>query len=334
MTQENKEFDRLMELYLAGKATGPEKEEIHRLVENGFGERFKAWVDKDFSGNHKREVLPLPVHREIIANILGNRPAEAKSRPRRWIGWAAAAVVAVALAAWFATDRENRENLAVTHRQPDAIDEQIVLKGKQFAKLPDGSSVLMNEGSELSYSTGAFKTGQREVFLNGEAFFDVKHRPESSFSVVTGSVTTKVLGTAFNVKRQSGQVVVTVTRGLVEVSGKKGVFKQLKPEEKLTVNSETEVYKSEIVKSAEELAWKDACLVFDNIDLAEIKTLIEARYGVELLFSNPEVLECRVTASFLNDENLDVVMKILSELMGATYKTHGSQVTVEGGSCS
>lgn len=70
-------------------------------------------------------------------------------------------------------------------------------------RLPDGSTVLLNEGSELSYST-SFGKQAREVTLTGEGYFDVQHNLSKPFKVLTGNVTTTVLGTAFNIKAYPG----------------------------------------------------------------------------------------------------------------------------------
>jgi transmembrane sensor len=72
--------------------------------------------------------------------------------------------------------------------------------------LPDGTTVVLNKKSKLSYPV-EFTGSTREVFLTGEAFFDVAHNPSKPFKVHTGVFVTKVLGTAFSIKAYPGDVM-------------------------------------------------------------------------------------------------------------------------------
>src|SRR5690606_6204958 len=116
-------------------------------------------------------------------------------------------------------------------------DESVVrFTKKDFIKLPDGSTVLLNDDSELSYSL-PFDDGPREVTLKGEAFFDIIHDNNKPFIVRTGNISTNVLGTAFNINARNRNVVVTVERGLVQVSDETQALSLVHPDERLTVNT-------------------------------------------------------------------------------------------------
>jgi transmembrane sensor len=208
-----------------------------------------------------------------------------------------------------------------------------VAKGKQFLTLPDGSTVLMNDSSELRYSPASFRAGSREVTLTGEAYFDIVRDPQKPFRVKTGSVVTRVLGTSFNVNMQQNKVVVTVTRGLVEVGGGDRVYARIRPDEQITVDTDTEQYNTAIVSATEEIAWKNAYLVLDNIDLEKAGQMIGDHYGVMVAFTQAEVRKCRITASFMNEENLETVLTVLTKMIGASYKIEAKKVSIEGGSC-
>jgi ferric-dicitrate binding protein FerR (iron transport regulator) len=84
---------------------------------------------------------------------------------------------------------------------------------RQLINLPDGSKVVLNANSKLEYPPG-FSNNTREVYLDGEAYFDIAHDPGKPFIVHTGSISTRVLGTAFNINAYRSQqfVEVTVTR--------------------------------------------------------------------------------------------------------------------------
>ncbi len=323
-----------MAIYLAGRASNQEKEELLQLTENDFEERFHEWLDKRYRMDGGIENLSDKARREIITNILGTAPGEVKPLMRWWWGWAAAVFLALGSVLWLMIPDSSggRKALMETVFENEE-SERLVIKGKQFLYLPDGSSVLMNEGSELSYSPASFEGGSREVALTGEAYFDIVHNPEKPFLVRTGPIITRVLGTAFNVNMKQTEVVVTVTRGLVEVGGGDRVYARIKPDEQITVDTETQQYNTVSLSADEEIAWKKTYLVFDNIDLEEAGKLIGDHYEVELAFTHTEAMKCRITASFLNDEDLDTVLRVISEMTGASYTIEGNKALITGGSC-
>ncbi len=327
-------FDRLMTLYVAGKASGPEKRALRQLTENGFEGRFREWLDAHYRMDAGTKNLPDKTRKKILSNILGAAPPKAKPLVRWWWGWVAVIFLALGSALWLMAPETGGERNARAERSLESEDNgPILVKGKQFLFLPDGSSVLMNEGSELSYSPDSFEKGSRQVTLKGEAYFDITHAPGKPFLVRTGPVTTRVLGTAFNVNMKQKEVVVTVTRGLVEVGGGDRVYARIRPDEQITVDTETQQYNTASVSAAETVTWKNAYLVFDNIDLEEAGKLIADHYGVELSFTHAEATKCRITASFLNEEDLGTVLKVISAMIGASYTIEGSKALITGGSC-
>lgn len=327
-------FDRLMDIYLSGKASDQEKKELQLLTENGFEGRFREWLDMHFRTDAGIENLPDKTRQEILTNILGTTSGKSGNVVRWWWGWAAVFLLTLGSALWLMAPDTTLEQWASASAEVKNEDnEPLVIKGKQFLYLPDGSSVLMNEGSELSYSPASFESGSREVTLTGEAYFDIAHNPEKPFLVRTGPIITRVLGTAFNVIMKQKEVVVTVTRGLVEVGGGDRVYAQIRPDEQIIVDTETQRYNTISLSAEEEITWKKAYLVFDNIDLEEAGKLIGDHYGVELAFTNTEALKCRITASFLNEEDLGTVLKVISEMIGASYTMEEKKVRITGGSC-
>jgi transmembrane sensor len=89
-----------------------------------------------------------------------------------------------------------------------------------FIVLPDGSRAILSYGSKLSYASSFDGLAKRDVYLEGQAFFDIRHDDLKPFIVHTGKLETTVLGTAFNVKALKGDktITVTVTRGRVKVT--------------------------------------------------------------------------------------------------------------------
>ncbi|MBO9616925.1 MAG: FecR domain-containing protein [Dyadobacter sp.] len=326
-------FDFLMARYLAGDASDPEKEELHQLTENGYAPRFGEWLDAHADTDSTEMALPGKARDEILTNILGAARPKTRRMPAWW-SWAAAILLALGGLMWLTLKNNQSAPMNVTRTDsPPPKDDLQVAKGKQFLILPDGSSVLMNERAELTYSPASFQNGSREVTLQGEAYFDIAHDPSKPFRVKSGAVVTRVLGTAFNVNMLENKVVVTVARGLVEVGSTHHVYAKIRPDEQITVDTRTQQYNTASVSAIEETAWKDAYLVFDNIDLEKAGQLIGEHYGVKLAFTRAEIKKCRITASFLHHENLDTVLTVLSKMIGATYTIENGNVSIEGGSC-
>ncbi|ULB35394.1 FecR family protein [Proteiniphilum propionicum] len=100
--------------------------------------------------------------------------------------------------------------------------------------LPDSSEVWINAGTNLRYPK-KFKTGQRTVFLDGEAYFFVRENKVKPFTVETQQLSVKVLGTKFNVKAYSSETktITTLTSGKVEVTTNKNDHRVLNPNEQL-----------------------------------------------------------------------------------------------------
>jgi transmembrane sensor len=322
-------YDYLMDRYLAREASDSEKEELRMLTEGGFKDRFLERFDEVYYCEVSK-TIPDKVRMEVLTNILG----ETRLQPvGQWWKWAAAILI-LSIAGWLSvryywSNRVFSPEYAVEQTK----NKMLVYRGKQFLHLPDGSSVLLNEQSELSYSPALFKIGSRDVILKGEAYFDIAYDSARAFRVKSGSVVTRVLGTAFNVNMKNEKVTVTVSRGLVEVSSNNRILAQVKPDQQITVNTEIQEFNTTLIHADEEIRWKKRYLVFDNIDLEEAGRLIEEHYGVTISFTNPELRKCRITASFLNDEDLGVAMKVMSEMMGASYTIVGNNVLINGGSC-
>lgn len=328
--EELEKFDRLMAGYLSGEATRQQIQQLYQMAEQSFSERFKWWVEQHYQNENGTGQIPSQTSREILSNILEKQNNSHKPG-YQWWKWAAAAVVLLGMIGWFVSNHQ------AALQQPLAQSANgyrpIVLKGKQYLHLPDGSSVLMNEGSQLSYYKEQFEKGIRVVELQGEAFFDVQHDQAHRFEVKTGAVTTTVLGTAFNVKTQAKLVTVTVARGLVQVSGNTRTYAKISPDQQITVNTTTDQYNTVKLDAQSALEWKNTNLILDNVTLGQAKQQIEAHYGISLSFTEPSLLDCRITASFLHGEDLETLLRILSEMNAATYTIDGKKAVILGGSC-
>lgn len=201
---------------------------------------------------------------------------------------------------------------------------------EQF-ELPDGTSVWLNKNSELSY-TENYNDKERNVQLNGEAYFDVTKNADKPFIVSSKISTVKVLGTAFSLKAFDNQKIadLAVNEGKVSfsdgnqevifVKGEKGVLSDTKGIEKFSINPN-------------EFAWKKGVLVYENSPLEDVFFDLGSHYGIVInTSSNKEVLNCRFTGE-LSTKNIDQAIEILSLTTGLEINRSGEELSVSGDGC-
>lgn len=203
--------------------------------------------------------------------------------------------------------------------------------------LPDSTVVHLHAGTTLRYSD-AYNEKNREVELDGEAFFDVVKNPDKPFIVHSGALYTKVLGTSFNVNAFGADKTfqVTVISGKVEV-GTMGdaisaptVHATLFPNDQLSYDLER---RTASVKQMENLepstSWMKNTLVFDDLRLAEVAVMLERWYNVEVVFfGNEKLKEQTFTGSFA-ELSLRQVMDLLRMTGDFNYVLDGRQLRIE-----
>ncbi|WP_353718210.1 FecR domain-containing protein [Dyadobacter sp. 676] len=206
-------------------------------------------------------------------------------------------------------------------------------------ELPDGTQVWLNKNSKIEYPK-AFKDNERQVFLEGEAFFEVVPNPEKPFIVKSDKVSTRVLGTSFDVKAYKGDETasVSVATGKVEVSkeieaGEPIRITQLTPQQELVINTEKDETYIDIVSTFDIGAWRKEQLVFRNNTYSEVIARLEEHYGVTIALSDKNLSNCRVMANFNQGATLKDVLKLLSISNSFRYKIDGTEVTIHGGAC-
>ncbi|HWK05032.1 MAG TPA: FecR domain-containing protein [Puia sp.] len=225
---------------------------------------------------------------------------------------------------------------------------------KKIFQLPDGTQVTMNAGSEITLNK-TYGQDTREVFLRGEAFFDVHQNKNSPFIVHTADMDIRALGTAFNVRSYLGDKMAetALIRGLVEITLKKENNKKilLHPNEKISwkQDAETEEEKpaspTPAIKqvaapeqviivpvkkmedgTAQELAWANNSLVFDDEGFDEIGPRLERWYGVKIIFGSDseDVKRYHFTATF-KKEKIERVLDILKTTKEFNYEFDGDR---------
>jgi transmembrane sensor len=225
-------------------------------------------------------------------------------------------------------------NPAQKKKQPLAAANKLIPSSHSLIKLPDGSSVLLNKNSRLDYAT--FTGNNREVVLSGEAYFDIAKDKLHPFVIHTGKLKTRVLGTAFNIRAypEESDVTVTVTRGKVEVEMEDKTLGIITPNQQISFNKRNGSTIQQQVFADSILVWKQNDLVFDNINFEEAAVIISNLFNVSVSFANERLKNCRFTASFLNENNIDQVLTVLCDVNNASYEKKNDTIIIKGQGCN
>ncbi|MBL3657856.1 FecR family protein [Fulvivirga sediminis] len=204
---------------------------------------------------------------------------------------------------------------------------------KSTFQLPDGSMVKLNAGSSLEYPE-VFDDNIRLVKLTGEAFFNVQKDEKHPFIVVTGEVSTKVLGTSFNINAFSNEpeIIVTVATGTVKVSENSGAQLTLKPNEAAVYKKSEKLLSEKPADIEQTLAWRDNTLLFNNASIARVINQLMHWYGVSIILENQELGQCHLTGSF-KEETLPHVLQALELSTNIQYKKHADTYILYGSGC-
>lgn len=281
-------------------------------------------------------------------------PAESgKSRSINFPGFLriAAMLVLVAGLSWVAS----RKVQTTSPVKSEMTTVHTPLGSRTHVILPDSSEAWLNAGSTLKYPTGLTQKS-RQVYLEGEAFFDVVHDQRRMFEVRTSDVTVKVYGTRFNVKsyKEEGTIETTLIEGKVslvrntEKPGRKQKQVYLEPKQKATfIKKEGRIALSEIVDvkdspseqilksgnilifnqvDVEEVAsWKTGQLVINSESLIDLSTKLSRKYDVEFVFED-EGLKKFKFSGILEDESLEQVLFAMQLTAPINYSIEGKVV--------
>lgn len=231
----------------------------------------------------------------------------------KWKNWTKVGAVVTILLASAVVLYTTRESESATVTSPVAVKytDKTTPKGARTTfKLSDGSIVNLNANSKLIYPN-KFNGDKREVYLEGEAFFDVAENAKKPFIVTTGDIQTKVLGTTFNIKAPTSSEIIEVAlvTGSISLSNSKSSETLLlKPDEMGTYNGSSQPIIKSLYDKERVLGWKEQLLTFSNTDFDEVIKSLENWYGVSFVIKTDKKFVKGFTGKYKN-KSLETVMK-------------------------
>ncbi|MFI5157970.1 MAG: FecR family protein [Sphingobacteriales bacterium] len=304
--------------------------EERRVLERGI-EKFKLSIDEEDGFND------MPLFRAHQLKPL--------KRKRNGMWMIAASIITLLLVGIYAVSR------------PKNISSSQQILAAQYGKrihtiLPDGSSVWLNSGSSIKYTGNLIVNGKREVLLNGEGYFDIKHDANHPFIVHAGKLNIVVLGTAFDVKAYTDDeyIETTLIRGKVEIinDSKPDTKIVLYPNEKVRVNTnQAELKEVNIVSKAPvtdstlseknaqplpdesitETGWVSDNLSFKKENFTDLAKQLERWYNVEIIFDNDAYSNKQFTGTFKN-QDINEVMSALQLTQSFHYAITNNQIHI------
>jgi len=206
---------------------------------------------------------------------------------------------------------------------------KVVPRGmKKVFTLPDGSVVTVNSGSELSYSSDF--ENDRLVKLKGQAFFEVTKDPEHPFRIMSGDITTKVLGTSFDVKayEDDRDIHVAVMTGRVEVKSEAGLNSYLTTGEVTYYVPKFQVMRKADFDYEELIGWKDKVIKFNRSSYHDVFQTLSNWYDVDFVIDPSLQLRGRYTARF-KDQSLPNVLIGLEHSSNLKFDIQGNKIVVK-----
>jgi ferric-dicitrate binding protein FerR (iron transport regulator) len=208
--------------------------------------------------------------------------------------------------------------------------------------LPDGSKVWLNPSTTISYKILA-NAPTRDIFLEGEAFFDVKPNKEQPFHVKNRGLNVVVLGTSFNViaSEKDDKYEVSVVTGKVKVKYQdpehSDRFNQviITPQQEVIIRKQEntlETHDLSLEHSAHRQLWEPISIGFDEVPIGKVLAKLEQEYGVTIRTPNASIRKCTLFANF-NNQRLPVILDILCSSINATYQIDGQEITIIGEGC-
>lgn len=335
----------LLEKYFNDQCSPEEVEKVWEWFQTPEGEAYlKQEMDRDIRVEEEfRDIIECP---DINSDRLFSQIQENKSGGIQNIsGWkkAAAAVLLIGMLGVF----------MMTYLPLNETETRIVETNpgeKKTLMMPDSSKIILHSNSRIEYSP---EFVNREIFLDGEAYFEVEHEMVHPFMVFVDDTYIKVLGTEFVVSEYADneRVKVAVKSGRVELgsnisededeSKSKVLDSNNSNDSQVPADKPIEIFGNQVgvkdkgaspfisdsVEYEEVFDWVNGKMIFQNTAMPQVISELENRFAVQIVLEDQQLTEKKFTSSF-EDESLDEVLRVLTLSFDASYKREGNKVFI------
>ncbi|GEO21456.1 FecR family protein [Cyclobacterium qasimii] len=201
---------------------------------------------------------------------------------------------------------------------------------KSTLMLSDGSNVVLNAESELRFKR-EFGQSHREIYLTGEAFFEVASDSLLPFRVHSGDLITTALGTSFNINSyKENWVQVQLATGKVRVSNisEKNQAVDLVPGEEVVIGNDSQLIKSKFDLN-KAFYWKEGVLGFEKVPFEEVVQSLERWYAVDIQVKKPPSSSVKISGEFKKNTYLKDVLESLGYAYNFDFSIRNKTVLIQ-----
>lgn len=313
----------LLRKYLEDKCTPEEENAVHQWFDlNNAAEYPGALSEKGYG--HKEQ----KIWKRLAGSLEGLRPLSGRRKPANKMLFRYAAAAAILLCStWLFNEFTGGALWWKGQRYGTGYGET------KRVSLADGSIITLNAASELKVP-GNYGKQTRELYLEGEAYFEVKKDTSRVFIVYSGNISTTALGTVFNVSAYTGdgKTIVSLREGKVAVkrTGKEEENMpalMLIPGEEVMYSGNGKMIKSGFNRK-ERLSWKSQVLYFRDAGLKEVINKLERHYGVKFEYESLQNVQWNLTGEY-RQQSLRDILESLSFNYGIRYEINGNHVRLQ-----
>jgi hypothetical protein len=315
---------------------------IDEMLKDEIGETLLARMRSEEKRSPEEKALGEKIFGAVLSEV---RPVRVKRFPA-FLQYAATLTILLTagIFLYFQTSKRTAQTQSlVAVAQPVVTVRNDGSESKRIA-LEDGSIVVLEPGSEVSYHK-EFKNS-RELFLSGEAFFEVTKDPAHPFLVYANEVTTRVLGTSFLIKanKQEKEIVVAVKTGKVSVFAKSNDNKfqhsstkeiTLTPNQQAIYKRQEHVVVKKVVEVPEVIVEQKAIKSnYVNEEVVVILKALSESYGVDIRYDEKVLEGCTLTSDIIESEGLYDQLDIVCGALGGTYiLENDASIVIEANGC-
>lgn len=306
---------KLFAKFFWGVASDEEKKEIYDSEES------QQMLKEQWNKSGKESLNPED-KKKMLNRIENKQNSKVRNLYTRL--WRVAAIVILLIAIGglyqiFFNPLQNTQLTYIEKSNPAGQRSQIVL--------PDNSVVWLNAQSTITYPESFDNLNNREIELDGEAYFDVTHSNTQPFIVKTGHINVRVLGTSFNVKAYTGdeQFMTTLVSGKVELTDQEKDKTHLNPGQMCVYNKKKQSFDIKQVDAKKITSWKEGKIIFEDVPFSDMAKELERWYGKEIEISN-EIRGKHSYTMTITDEQLKEVCHLIEESSPVKYNIQDSKV--------
>ena len=276
-------------------------------------------------------------------------------RLRRAVGYAAALLLVLSAAALIIYQSIHNNAAysyeALTSQYRTGLAETVNTSAAPLALiLPDGSKVTLQKNARLSYAPSFAALDKREVYLSGDALFDIRKNAAQPFFVYTNGIVTRVLGTSFTIKTdsRSKKVIVELMTGKVEVYEQKRTTKDplsrkgngviLLPNQKVVYSAESNSFESTLADNPKPVEKQgkstiQANFLFEDVPLSQVIQTIRDTYNIEVEVENEAIYNCHFTGD-ISGQNLYRKLDAICQSTKTSYEIKETKIFIRGSGCN